>query len=109
MNSRRFGDLVPAFETLLAVALLKSAFRTVAGEAAVLVARYKAATPATWGEAIEVPLMVLIAVVEVCQAEVIDDPGAKMSTHDPKLENEERASVLVVEPTVIADGVDAGE
>ncbi len=35
-------------------------------------------------------------------AEVIDEPGAKMSTHVPKFENEDRKSSTVVEPTVIA-------
>ena len=45
--------------------------------------RSRAAAPATWGDAIDVPLMVLVAVVEVLQADVIDDPGAKMSRHVP--------------------------
>ena len=74
-----------------------------------MAAKRRAAAPATWGEAIEVPLMVLIAVVEVCHAAVIEDPGAKMSTQVPKLENEDLASVLVVEPTVMAEGSEAGE
>ena len=42
-------------------------------------------------------------------AERIDDPGAKMSTHVPKLENDERASVLVVEPVVMALAARDGE
>ena len=37
------------------------------------------------------------------------EPGAKMSRQVPKFENDERASVLVVEPTVIAVGARAGE
>jgi hypothetical protein len=37
------------------------------------------------------------------------EPGAKMSRHVPKLENEERASVLVVAPTVLAAGTRAGK
>ena len=41
------------------------------------------ALPATWGQAIEVPLIVLVAVSLVCQVLVMEDPGAKMSTHDP--------------------------
>jgi hypothetical protein len=53
--------------------------------------------------------MVLVAVLLVCHAEVIDEPGAKMSRQEPKLEKLERASVLVVEPTVIAEGARAGE
>ena len=60
--------------------------------------------PATCGVAIEVPLMVFVAVSLVFQAEVMLEPGAKMSRHVPKLENDERASVLVVEPTVIGRG-----
>jgi len=38
----------------------------------------------------EVPEIVFVAVLEVCHAEVIALPGAKMSTQVPKLENEER-------------------
>ena len=39
----------------------------------------------------------------------IPDPGAKISKHVPKFENEERASLVVVEPTVIALAARAGE
>ena len=53
--------------------------------------------------------MVFVAVLLVFQAEVMLEPGAKMSRHVPKLENDERASVLVVEPTVIAAATRAGE
>ena len=49
----------------------------------------------------DVPLIVLVAVSLVFQDEVMLEPGAKMSTQVPKFENEERASVLVVAPTVI--------
>jgi hypothetical protein len=52
---------------------------------------------------------VLVAVSLVLQEEVMLEPGAKMSTQVPKLENEERASVLVVEPTVSAFGARAGD
>jgi hypothetical protein len=44
----------------------------------------------------------------VIQAETIELPGAKISTTVPKLEKDERASVLVVEPTVIAVASRAG-
>ena len=37
------------------------------------------------------------------------EPGAKISRHEPKLEKEERSSVEVIEPTVMADGSPAGE
>ena len=65
--------------------------------------------PATWGDAMEVPLIVLVAVLLPAQAAVIDDPGAKISRHDPWFENDERESDLVVDPTVIATGSEAGE
>jgi hypothetical protein len=48
----------------------------------------------------EVPLMVLVALFEVNQAEVIDEPGAKISTQLPKFENDERLSLMVLEATV---------
>ena len=50
-----------------------------------------------------------VDVSESVVAAVIDDPGAWMSTHAPWLENDDLASVRVVEPTVIASGADAGE
>src|SRR3954468_24757784 len=53
--------------------------------------------------------MVFVAVSEVAHADVIEEPGAKMSTHVPKFEKDERASVEVVEPTVMAAAVRAGE
>ena len=65
------------------VALFTSALRTVAGDAPVLPCKYSAATPATCGVAIEVPLMVFVALLLVYQADVIDEPGAKMSRHEP--------------------------
>ena len=43
----------------------------------------RAARPATWGEAIEVPEIVLVAELPEIQAEVICVPGAHMSTHEP--------------------------
>ena len=82
---------------------------TVAGEAVGFVSRNKAATPVTCGVAIDVPEIVLVAVSLVFHDEVILLPGAKMSRQVPKFENEERASVVVVEPTVIALGTSAGE
>ena len=59
--------------------------------------------------AIDVPLMVFVAVLLVFHADVIEEPGAKMSRQVPMLENGDRASVLVVDPTVIAFGTRAGE
>ena len=85
------------------------ALPTVDGLAPGLVCRYSAATPAVCGEAIDVPLIVFVAPADVYHAEVMLDPGAKMSTHEPQFENEERASLLVVEPTVTAFAARAGE
>ncbi len=51
----------------------------------------------------------LVAVSLVFQAEVMPEPGAKTSRQVPKFENEERASVLVVAPTVSAAATRAGE
>ena len=74
-----------------------------------LLCRMRAAIPATCGVAIEVPLIVFVAVSLVRHADRIDEPGAKISTPLPKLENDERASVLVDAPTVIASATRAGE
>lgn len=42
--------------------------------------------PATCGAAIDVPLLVDVAVLEVCQVERIELPGANRSRQVPKLE-----------------------
>src|SRR2546423_9634004 len=57
----------------------------------------------------EVPEIVFVAVSLVFQDEVMLEPGAKISRQVPTLENDERASVLVVEPTVIAAATRAGD
>src|SRR3954453_6460925 len=85
------------------------ALKTAAADRGGLPCRESAPTPATCGDAIEVPLMVLVAVVELYHDEVMLLPGAKMSTHVPQLENEARASVLVVAPTEMAVGALPGE
>ena len=53
--------------------------------------------------------VLLVAVSLVRQADVMLDPGAKRSTQVPTLEKDDRASLLVVEPTVTPVGVEAGE
>ena len=103
------GDPVPGLVTLFGVEPLMMAAATVAGEAVGFVSRNKAATPATCGEAIDVPEIVFVAVSLVLQEDVMLEPGAKISTQVPKLENEERASLVVVEPTVSAFGARAGD
>jgi hypothetical protein len=79
--------------------------------------KHIAATPATWGHAIDVPLFDLYELSSSAQAEVILLPGANMSTQGPMLLPPiaspdlkiERLSFLSVEPTVIAEGEFAGE
>ena len=74
-----------------------------------LASRKSIATPATWGVAIEVPLMVIVAVLDPIQPAVIPTPGAKMSTQVPKFEKLARASVLVLAATVRAEVTRAGD
>ncbi len=62
------------------------------------------AAPAACGEAIDVPLIVLVAVVPVCQAPVMPCPGAITSTQLPRLEDDAKASALVLAATVSAAG-----
>ena len=108
-KSRRLGEPVPGLLTWFRVALLMMAAVTVAGDAVGFVSRNNAATPVTCGVAIDVPEMVFVAVSLVFHDDVMLLPGAKMSTQVPKFENEERASDVVVEPTVIALATRAGE
>jgi hypothetical protein len=108
-NSSRLAVPVGTPVSLFNDAALTIAFLTVAGEAVRLFCRNRAATPATCGVAIDVPLIVLVAVLLVNHAEVMLDPGAKMSTTLPKFENEERASLIVLDPTVIASVTRAGD
>lgn len=56
-----------------------------------------------------VPLIVLVAVLLPIQVDSTSVPGAKISTTDPKLENDERLSLMSVAPTVQAVGSLAGE
>ena len=48
-----------------------------------LALKASAATPATCGDAIEVPEIVLVAVLEVYHADKMFEPGAKTSRHEP--------------------------
>lgn len=57
----------------------------------------------------EVPEMLLVSVLLPIQELMTLWPGAKMSTTLPKLENEARASPIVVAPTVMAEGARAGD
>src|SRR3954447_11695375 len=60
--SSLFGEPVPALVTLPVRALATRASRTRAGVAVGLADRYRAAAPVTCGVAIEVPLIVVVAV-----------------------------------------------
>jgi hypothetical protein len=50
-----------------------------------------------------------VAVSELNHDDKMLEPGAKRSKHVPKFENDERASLVVVEPTVIAFAARAGD
>ncbi len=65
------------------VAALVSAVATAAGVELRCADRYAAAAPATCGDAIDVPLIVFVATSLVFQDDVIDDPGALISTQVP--------------------------
>ena len=83
MLSSRLGEPVPGFVTLLGVAPRMTAALTAAGSAAGVACRISAAAPATCGVAIDVPLIVFVAVFEVRHADVMFVPGAKRSRHVP--------------------------
>ena len=78
-------DPVPADVTFAGVDPDTSEVRIWAGVAVGVFSRRSAAEPATCGEAIDVPLIELVAVVLPIQLERIADPGAKMSKQFPKL------------------------
>jgi hypothetical protein len=100
---------VPTFASASRVAVLVIQSEICCTELSGAIPKPSAATPATCGDAIDVPEMVFVAVVEVYHADRMLEPGAKTSRQDPKLENDERASAEVVEPTVTASGSPAGE
>jgi hypothetical protein len=77
------GEPLPGLVTTPDVALLVNALATALGDLVGLLCRYKAATPATCGAAIDVPLIVKVAVSLVCQAEMMLTPGAKRSRQLP--------------------------
>src|SRR2546426_4707838 len=71
--------------------------------------RYSAATPVVWGVAIDVRLMVLVAVLLVFQADVMSTPGANQSTQLPMFAHRGLRSVMSVALIVMASGTRAGE
>jgi hypothetical protein len=70
------GDPAERLVTLPEVALEASALATCAGVADGFTDRNSAAAPVTCGVAIEVPLIVFVAVSLVAHAEVMFTPGA---------------------------------
>ena len=85
-NSRWFGLPVPTLEILPTVRDASSADVTAVESAVRSSPHNTAAAPVTWGAAIEVPEMVLVAVdgdaFEI-QVDVMLLPGANMSTQEP--------------------------
>jgi len=63
----------------------------------------------TYGVAIDVPLIVFVALLLVCHADVIETPGANQSTQLPRFEKDARRSFASVAPIVIAAPTRAGE
>ena len=57
----------------------------------------------------EVPLRTAVAVLLVFQSDVMETPGAKISMHEPKLENVARTSLMSEAAAVSAWAVRAGE
>ena len=102
---------MPAGTDLIApcVALPVSAEVTSGGCAEGWADRYSAAAPATWGDAIEVPLMVFVAVFVLYQSDVMPTPGALMSTQLPKFEKDANPSLMSVAATVMAEDSLEGE
>ena len=110
--SRRFGDASCTSNKTPSTLLDNKRAFTSSGVASGLSSKYNAATPATCGAAMDVPLMVLIALSFVYHVDSISTPGANIETQPPKLLKEARRSLLSVAPTEItADRVetDAGD
>ena len=78
-----WGEPVPGLVTLPGVPLVTRASRTCCAVAVGLALRYSAATPATCGLAMEVPLMEVLPVSLELAAEVMLEPGAQMSMQVP--------------------------
>ncbi len=81
--------LEPTSVRTLDVPLFLSELVTCWGVSPELFARNLTTTPETCGEAMEVPLIVFVA-LDPIQVDVIEDPGAKISKQLPKFEYEAR-------------------
>lgn len=91
MNSRRLTVPLGLPVITFAVALLFSQFVIVADDASPKLPLYNAATPATCGLAIDVPLIVFVPLFN--HVAKMPTPGAYPSTHEPKFENDALASL----------------
>lgn len=107
LSSRFAGDFGSVMTPRVAPCTI--AVLTPAGVAEGVAASSSAAAPATCGAAMDVPDSVAVAVGEVWYAERMPEPGANRSRQEPQFENDDRASDEVVDPTVSADGSDAGD
>ena len=81
--NNKFGEPAPAFSTTLDVAVKVIQAAICATLLSGAIPKPSAATPATCGEAIDVPEIVFVAVVEVNHADKMLEPGAKTSRQDP--------------------------
>jgi len=81
--NRRFGESAIGWLTMSTVAANRRCSATWLGDRVGFCARSSAAAPATWGHAMDVPLIVALAVSDEIPADVIVEPGAKMSRQDP--------------------------
>lgn len=81
--NNRFGESVIGSLTTSGVATKRIRSTTWLGVRFGSCCRISAAAPATWGHAIDVPLIVLLALSDDTPADVIEDPGAKISRQDP--------------------------
>mmetsp|Transcript_59126 Transcript_59126/g.183578 ORF Transcript_59126/g.183578 Transcript_59126/m.183578 type:complete len:261 (-) Transcript_59126:721-1503(-) len=106
---KRFGVAGLGSEILPLLALASMVCSTCAGERVESSASSSATPPATCGHAMEVPLMDAEAVSLLLWADVMEEPGAKMSMQLPKLLYPARLSLDVVAATVMALGANAGE
>src|SRR5882724_6399486 len=83
VNSKEFGEPVPGLVILFGVPFAVIVLCTCAGVIDGLADRISAAAPTTCGVAIEVPLIVFVAVSLVFHDDVMFTPGAKMSVQVP--------------------------
>jgi hypothetical protein len=108
-KASKFGELASSPLTTPGVAEVMMLRATSAGVADGFASRINAAIPATCGEAKDVPFNERRSLDPVNHEEVIQAPGAKTSTHFPKLELLSRESFESVAPTVMASGAAPGE